>query len=276
MFIKRDDYTGSELSGNKVRKLEFLLAAALAGGCDCVVTVGSVQSNHCRATAAAARRVGLEPHLVLRGEDQGLVGNLMIDKLMGATLHFGKDYETVVEELRQTRKPYAFPSGGSSALGTWGYVHAVTEIDEGYDRIYFACGSGGTAAGLALGVSSKFSNTELVGLCVDDDPDFFYDKLDGLYKELGGDVSSRGLLRLEPCIGAGYGIATDEELRFIIDTARTTGVVLDPVYTGKAARGMMNDLAASPVAKALFIHTGGHLGLFAKTPQLASILTADG
>jgi len=295
--IKRDDYSGSELSGNKVRKLEFLLAAAKAEGCDCVVTVGGIQSNHCRATAVAARRVGLEPFLVQRSEtpdeDPGLVGNLLVSRMVGAQIRLasGDEFEAVggwalalrlADELRaQGRRPYAFPSGGSSPLGTWGYLEMVAELEaqlesrrDSLDRIYFACGSGGTAAGLALGLHLSPIQTQLVGLCVDDTPDVFYDKLDAIYADLGArDLPpARDLLRLEPCVGAGYAVSTQPELDFLLRTARHTGVLLDPVYSGKAALGMLRDLRRSPVDAALFVHTGGHLGLYAKESQFAPLL----
>lgn len=308
LFIKRDDATGPpELAGNKLRKLEFLLADALQAGCDSVITVGGIQSNHCRATAAAARRVGLVPHIILRTSeptdaDPGLVGNLMVDRLVGAEIHLVSDAEFARKggwklccELRDDledagSKPYAFPSGGSNSLGSWGYTHAVDEICEQVrsgglaplDRIYFACGSGGTAAGLALGVHYSGlgeSGTELVGLCVDDTPDFFYDKINGLMRGCHSDftdLQSRELCTLLDCVGDGYAISTDEELRFLIEAARSTGVVLDPVYSGKAARGMMMDLRARPVARALFVHTGGLLGNFAKESQLDRVMMSMG
>lgn len=146
VWIKRDDCTGCELSGNKIRKLEFLLAEALKGGHDCVITVGGIQSNHCRATAAAARRLGLEPHIILRTanpkDDPGLVGNLMIDRMVGARMHLigpdefsAKGGATLVDELAarltaEGRKPYTFPSGGSNDVGTWGYLESVNELQK--------------------------------------------------------------------------------------------------------------------------------------------------
>ena len=189
----------------------------------------------------------------------------------------------------QGKAAYCFPSGGSNALGTWGYVEVVRELKaqldasgETVDRIYFACGSGGTAAGLALGVlwsGLGAAGTELVGLGVDDTPSFFYDKLDQIFDGLGvprsvdgAPSSSRALLRLEQCIGDGYAQSTDEELATIVEIARATGIVLDPVYSGKAAIGLVADLKARPVKRALFIHTGGLMGLFAKEEQLAPLL----
>eukprot|EP00967_Tisochrysis_lutea_P127195 scaffold215996_cov32-Tisochrysis_lutea.AAC.1 len=305
VWIKRDDMTGCELSGNKIRKLEFLLADAKAKGCDCVITVGGFQSNHCRATAAAARRVGLEPHIILRsdlepGADPGMCGNLLVDRMVDAKIHFVSDAKfnakggwKLVCELREDleeegKTPYAFPSGGSNALGTWGYLEALREIMEqtesaglAFDRIYFGCGSGGTAAGLALGVhlsGMRDAGTELVALGVDDSPDIFYDKLDGIFRSCFSDftdVKSREILTILDCVGLGYAQATDEELRFALETARATGVCLDPVYTGKAALGMARDLRARPVKRALFIHTGGLLGTYAKAEQLQALLTAE-
>ena len=302
LWIKRDDFTGSEFSGNKIRKLEFLLADALETGCDTVITVGGIQSNHCRATAAAARRVGLEPHIILRTSeptsDPGLVGNLMIDRLVGAKIHLvgpaefeAKGGAALVIELAkrleaQDKKPYAFPSGGSNYMGTWGYVQAVRELADQLkesalhlDRLYFACGSGGTAAGLALGLHWSGlgkAGTELVGLGVDDTPDDFYDKIDSIYADLGlgsrEAPPSRELLRLEQCIGDGYAQSTRAELEFLVEAARATGVCLDPVYSGKGALGMAADLTARPVARACFIHTGGMLGLYEKAEALGAIL----
>ena len=278
------------------------LADALAKGCKAVITVGGIQSNHARATAAAARRVGLTPHIILNaGPDpevhrRSLVGNLMVDRLVGAKIHL-IDSETfatkggwpLVCELKDKLasegvQAYAFPSGGSNALGTWGYIEAVREIEDqlrdnggDFDRVYFACGSGGTGAGLALGLHYSSLSSELVGLGVDDSPDFFYDKLDKIMGECHPSdpsygLRSRELMRITDCVGLGYAQATDEELRYVAETARATGVVMDPVYTGKALLGMVRDLNARPVGRALFVHTGGLLGVFAKAEQIASAL----
>lgn len=174
-------------------------------------------------------------------------------------------------------------------------MEAVAELEEQLrarppgappvERIYFACGSGGTAAGLALGLHLSSAGgavpPELVGLCVDDTPALFHAKIDGLLAELrasadgapgGPPLDSRKLLTLLDCVGAGYAVSTADELRFIAAAARATGVVLDPVYSGKAARGMAADLEARPCAgAALFVHTGGALGLYAKLPQLGAL-----
>ena len=173
-----------------------------------MVTVGGIQSNHCRATAAAARRVGLTPHIILRtgspDADPGLVGNLMVDRMVGANIHLVSDREfsakggwglvcELKERLEKTgAKVYLFPSGGSNDIGTWGYIEAVAEVERQcaslgleFDAIYYACGSGGTGAGLALGMHYSSLPAELVGLCVDDTPQGFYEKIDGIYGDLG-------------------------------------------------------------------------------------------
>jgi len=174
LWIKRDDLSGFELSGNKVRKLEFLLADALNLGHDCVITIGGKQSNHARATAVAARQLGLESHLILRtpdpDSDPGLVGNLLFNRLVGSKIYTvspsnyaqlgqTKLVNILAEQLRKEGKnPYCIPVGGSNAMGTWGYLEAVNELIEQmkelslhFDHLVVACGSGGTACGLALG-----------------------------------------------------------------------------------------------------------------------------
>jgi len=276
--IKRDDLSGNELSGNKVRKLEFLMAEAVAGGHDCVVTIGGVQSNHCRATAAAARLVGLDAHLVLLvrdksfGDEPGLQGNLLLDRLLGATLHLcsGSDYlrqggdlaamnrinEQVAAELRrQGRVPYIVPVGGTTPLGTWGYLSAVEELRQQLqpeeaaaaveevatfdpiDHIVFAVGSGGTAAGLALGSRLAGLRPQLHGVAIHHSPEHFYELIDAEVSELSGgsfEACAREMLAIYPGAGAGYGVSTPELMAFCAETARESGVLLDPTYSGKA------------------------------------------
>ncbi|GIL75760.1 hypothetical protein Vretifemale_5490 [Volvox reticuliferus] len=197
VLIKRDDLSGMQMSGNKVRKLEFLMAEAVQGGYDCVVTIGGIQSNHARATAVAARYLSLPCHLILRtsrqevASDPGLVGNLLVERLAGAQLHLvtKEEYGAVgsgalLEQLRleleaEGRKPYIVPVGGSNSLGCWGYIEAINEIWQqtgdhqeqqrvttgkeggtgGVTDIVMACGSGGTAAGLALGSALRYAMT---------------------------------------------------------------------------------------------------------------------
>eukprot|EP00238_Polyblepharides_amylifera_P007448 CAMPEP_0196587590 /NCGR_PEP_ID=MMETSP1081-20130531/57954_1 /TAXON_ID=36882 /ORGANISM="Pyramimonas amylifera, Strain CCMP720" /LENGTH=369 /DNA_ID=CAMNT_0041909809 /DNA_START=87 /DNA_END=1196 /DNA_ORIENTATION=- len=299
LWIKRDDLTGMQLSGNKVRKLEFLLADAKAQGCDCVVTIGGVQSNHCRATAVAARYLGLDSHLILRtslegvDQDPGLVGNLLVSRMVGAQLEMVTREEYIQlgseELLRQLgarletegRKPYLIPVGGSNALGTWGYLEAVAELERQLaggcpigtvDELVTASGSGGTAAGLALGchLSDLKCKVRAYGVC--DDPSYFHGHIQSIFDQLSAPASSPDILQCEQAKGRGYAVSSDDELELIQQVALTTGVVLDPVYSGKALYMLLKDMAADPLEwlgkKVVFIHTGGLLGMYDKCRQL--------
>ncbi|CAI5507873.1 unnamed protein product [Closterium sp. Naga37s-1] len=305
LYIKRDDLSGMELSGNKVRKLEFLLADALAKGADTLITIGGIQSNHCRATAVAARLAGLEAHLILRtsralaDSDPGLEGNLLVERMVGAKVHLvtkeeyakhGSEHlgKVLAERLAaEGRRPYVIPVGGSNALGTWGYMEAVREIEQqlskgeaggasGFDDIAMACGSGGTSAGLALGVHlSALSSTRVHAYSVCDSPGYFYGYIQGLLDGVTstpGSVASKDLLRVIDVKGAGYAISTEEELQLVQSVAQSTGIVLDPVYSGKALRGLLQDMTQNPDEwtgrRVLFVHTGGLLGMYDKVQQL--------
>jgi D-cysteine desulfhydrase len=325
-YIKRDDATGGvELGGNKIRKLEFLLAEALAEGHDSVVTIGGEQSNHCRATAAAARMVGLEPHLILRSRDAdndlGLVGNLLFDRMVGSYIYtctsgeygrVGSDglVARVCSHLQKSkgRRPYPIPVGGSNSLGTWGYIHAVEEMmtqwhalensgdnsQPSLDHIVFACGSGGTATGIALGIAlahdalgtpaSHMPHVHAIGVC--DDPDTFYRDIADISDKMGltlpSGVSTENFIRQHLTVyqgkGLGYAMATDEELDFVSEFAQTTGVVLDPVYSGKALYNFMKLVEQDSTfcdQNILFWHTGGALGLFEKCDELLPSLKKE-
>jgi 1-aminocyclopropane-1-carboxylate deaminase/D-cysteine desulfhydrase-like pyridoxal-dependent ACC family enzyme len=282
LIVKRDDMTaGVELGGNKVRKLEFLLADAIERGYDTVVTIGGEQSNHCRATAAACRMVGLKPHLILRtkradsilkdakekGIDSfGQVGNIMYDRMVGATVHmctpgeygrFGNKalVKKVAEDLEEKygSKVYQISVGGSSGLGTWGYIEGVHELKkqthEQIDHIVFACGSGGTAAGITFGTGLAYQEDSddlnlttpklhAIGVC--DSPEYFYNEVCLIGNEMGFDISSSGLpqtsmedfvldhLTVHQGKGNGYALSTPEELDFVCRLASETGIVLDP------------------------------------------------
>jgi D-cysteine desulfhydrase len=323
LYIKRDDCTGGvETGGNKIRKLEFLLADALQKDCQAVVTIGGLQSNHCRATAAAARMVGLEPHLILRTpeEDVGMVGNVLIDRMVGSQIYtctpgeYGRVGSLVLvqrlcayleqQQNEATFKVYPIPVGGSNAVGTWGYIHAVDELLQQWygnpkddapslDHIVFACGSGGTAAGIVLGMALAHGNNQgidrpmpklhAVGVC--DDPDIFYRDIAEIANEMGFDVAKSDASTTEDYIrahvvvhqgkGRGYAQSTPEELDFVSQFCRATGVALDPVYSGKALYHFWkNVLEQDPESfrnqSVLFWHTGGALGLYDKFEELAS------
>lgn len=315
MWIKRDDLSSNDLSGNKVRKLEFLLSAALDGGHDSVVTIGGVQSNHARATAVAARQLGLDPYLLLRTRsaeqdspdilNSSIVGNLLFNRFVDAEIHTvtAATYATIgsnallaqlTEQLVENgKKPYAIPVGGSCPLGAFGYLEAVEEICQqeklaggAFDHLVFACGSGGTAAGLAIGARlCGMKSVQAVGVC--DSPEYFYGHIRDTAVALGLDVSAGGLgdpkdwLSIHHGAGIGYARSTEEELEFLLAVSRRTGVVLDPVYSGKALFVFATQvLRQRPEVfkrgdRVLFIHTGGTLGMYDKAEQLGPMLAAS-
>lgn len=290
LYIKRDDHTGMEISGNKVRKLEYSVKEALDNGCNTLITCGAVQSNHCRATAAVSANLGLKVHLVLRGEEPEVPdGNLLLDKLLGAELHFvsREEYQKnslnilkqIKDEVDQKGdKGYIIPSGASNGIGAFGYYTAMEEIikQEKELNIHFDCivvttGSGGTYAGLYLAKKLLNYDTDLFGFCVCDDKDFFKNEVESIIKEslsyLNTDlpISSDKIYFNDDYIGLGYGISREEELQFIYDFARTEGIVLDPVYTGKALYGLTEEIKKGTFNKyknVLFIHTGGLFDVF--------------
>ncbi|PWA96293.1 D-cysteine desulfhydrase [Artemisia annua] len=303
IWLKRDDLSGMQLSGNKVRKLEFLLADAVAQGADCIVTIGGIQSNHCRATAVAAKYLNLDCFLILRTskllveKDPGLTGNLLVERLVGAHIDLVSKEEysrigsvaltDILKEklIKEGRKPYVIPVGGSNSLGTWGYIEAIREIEHqsqngtiktSFDDIISACGSGGTVAGLSIATWLSELKAKVTAYCVCDDPDYFYDYVQGLLDGLAAGVQSRDIVKIENAKGVGYAMSTSEELKFVKEVAESTGVILDPVYSGKAAYGMMKDMAQNPAKwegrKILFIHTGGLLGLYDKNEEMASLV----
>ncbi len=294
-YIKRDDMTGVELSGNKIRKLEFLLADAMEQGCDTVITGGGEQSNHCRATALAATRMGLGSVVCLRTLDKNnppkTRGNILLDRLAGAEIvwidheDWAKQqevYEAQATRLRaQGKKPYIIPEGGSNEVGTWGYIRCAQELDEQMrdlpttpTTIVYACGSGGTGAGLVLGAKHyDFASREvaLAGFNVCDDRDFFVKRISGICDDFearyqaGISIHSEDIEIIDGYVGEGYAKSRREELACLRDLARREAIILDPVYTGKAFYGLVSELKneSSRFGKRIiFIHTGGIFGLF--------------
>lgn len=313
IWVKRDDLTGLGLGGNKVRKLEYLLGDAARQGADTVVTTGALQSNHARLTAAACRRLGFEIVLVLVDEGDSCPskgrsrvrgpaqGNLLLDRLYGATIVTipdGSD-EAVSRALRETadrliargRHPYLVPLGGSTPVGSLGYVACALEIAgqaqaEGvvFDHLFITTGSGGTHAGLQLGASLFLSGTVVQGVSVSRpaaSAAALVDSLAGRTAELLGlnvNPASPALVH-DSYIGDGYAVPTLTGWEAITLAARTEGLVLDPVYTGKALSGLI-DLArkgALPsTANVLFVHTGGAPGLMAQAAALDEYLDREG
>jgi L-cysteate sulfo-lyase len=295
LLIKRDDQTGLALGGNKTRKLEFLVGQALEQGADTLVTAGAAQSNHCRQTAAAAARAGLRCELLLNGTKPELPnGNLLLDELLGARIHWVQRSEReaklseISEELRkQGDKPYVIPVGGSNGVGATGYVLAMIELAEQLDgmnrrvdHVVFASSSGGTQAGIVVGAQVTGFKGKLHGVSIDrDDSESatyegeLADIANETAKYVGFDAqfAAGDFTVAYDYLGGGYGIVSDLERRAIRLLASREGIVLDPVYTGRAM-GALLDLIRKKAFRsdetALFWHTGGAPALFAYAKDL--------
>lgn len=292
IFIKRDDFTGFELSGNKVRKLEYALAEALNQGAKTIITCGAAQSNHARATAVAARKLGLNVHLVLMSHGEPKVeGNFLMNKLLGAKFTFLEPEPFVnhhVETMATLKKEYdakgetayILPLGASNGIGTFGYCHAFEEILEQekslglcFDTIVCTIGSGGTYAGLVLGDHLTMANKKIIGFSISASSDYFKRQVDNILGE-ALEILGRAplsfqdeLIIFDGYAGKGYAISQPEELAFIGQFAKVTGIILDPVYTGKAMHGLVDSLKNGTLSSAkqiLFIHTGGQMGFVPK------------
>jgi len=293
IFVKRDDCTGLAFGGNKTRKLEFLLADARKAGADTVITAGGLQSNHVRQSAAAASRLGLTSHLVLQRyvewpDDAYLEsGNLLLDGLLGAKVHVvppdaprAQEMERLAERLRsEGATPYIIPAGGSNALGGLGYAVAAGEILDQAETlgievgsVVFATASGGTQGGLISGFALRNAKVDVIGINVDVKDAELADKVAGVARGtanlLGlGDLGvDRDIAIVDDYGGEGYGLPTPEMRETVGRLAHLEGLVLDPVYTGKAMAGLIG-LARQDRFDAkravVFIHTGGLPGLFA-------------
>jgi D-cysteine desulfhydrase family pyridoxal phosphate-dependent enzyme len=282
LMVKRDDLTGLALGGNKARKLEYLCGEAVAQGCDTLVTGGGTQSNHARITAAASSRLGLDCHLALAGpEPQRHDGNLLLDDLLGATLHFtgARDYSEIEASIdalaaqldADGHHTYAIPVGGASVTGVMAYAFAIDELrgqlTADPDWIFVADGSGGTHAGLLAGLGAR-SATRVVGVDVGTRPD-----LDAVVPRLAADAA-RASGREDPSpqvivdhdhFGPGYGALTADCTAAIRAVARAEGILLDPVYSGKAMAALLAWLRDSRIGAgqtAVFWATGGVPALF--------------
>jgi D-cysteine desulfhydrase family pyridoxal phosphate-dependent enzyme len=295
VLFKRDDLTSFALGGNKVRKLEYLLGEALEHGADMVVTGAGPQSNHLRTTAAAARRLGLDAVLVMHGHPPAEVqGNYLLDQLTGAEIIFTGDedrssvdrmLEKVAEDLRrQGRRPYVIPRGGASPLGSVGYVDCALELEEQQaalgvraDHLVCAVGACGTLAGLWLGAAWQQAPYRIWGISVSRPRDECRARIQDLAARaaqilgLTPPPAAEVPTVLEEYLGPGYGIVTQEGVEAIRLVARTEGVFLDPVYTGKAMAGLMDLVHRGEIRKGetvIFLHTGGQPGLFAHAAEL--------
>ena len=292
LWIKRDDCTGLSSGGNKTRKLEFLLADALGQRADTVITQGATQSNHARQTAAGAAKLGLECHILLENRtgfenrDYTLNGNVLLDRLHGAVISqrpAGADMNAEMEQLAATlrskgKRPYVIPGGGSNPIGALGYANCALELvaqanEMGLriDHIVQATGSTGTQAGLVAGLCAIHADIPVLGISVRAPKDKQEEAVFALAKATTDHIGAPGVVRREQVVansdyvGQGYGLPTEGMAEAVKMLARLEGILLDPVYTGKAMAGMI-DLVRNghfeKDANVVFLHTGGSVGLF--------------
>lgn len=284
LFIKRDDHTGLASGGNKTRKLEYLIHEALQNNCDIVITAGAQQSNHCRQTVAACAVAGLECHLLLGGDEpDDYDGNLLLSYLMGAKIHFtgehrkGEDIPVLTNELEKLgKKVFVVPYGGSNLTGMLGYVKAVKELKQQLqdqhliiDYIFFASSSGATQAGIMVGMDLFDVKAELIPVNIDK-AEIEGTTVEGIildlikqserYFDLKKAFTLKDIPFCRDYDEPGYGVITENEREAVELLASSEGILLDPVYTGRAFYGMMDHLSKKkikPGSNILFWHTGG-------------------
>ncbi len=298
IYIKRDDMTGLAGGGNKTRKLEFIIADALKQNADCLVTAGGIQSNHCRQTAAAASRYGLDCHIVFGAKPSSIYeGNYFIDHLLGAKFYWTErrlrpqKMEEVATELRaQGKNPYIIPVGGSNALGTMGYATTMFEIeaqikDAGIriDHLIFGTSSGGTQAGLILGSWLSGFSGKVTGISIDQVPD---DQSDYKYQAFILAIANAAAQMLSvdhifshkeininyDYLGEGYGVLSDLDKEATLLLVRSEGILVGPVYTGRAMGGLIDLIRKGHFSKdenVLFLHSGDDIALHAYTNDFA-------
>ena len=289
--IKRDDYTGFGGGGNKVRKLEYLMADAVRQGINVIITTGGHQSNHARMVAAAARKFGMKPVLVLRGNSpESYQGNLLLDKLFGAELEFldPDGYFTQIADAMQAHadaatargeKALIIPLGGATPLGALGYVRAVEELDaqlkaRGHqppDVIVAPTGSGGTLAGLYVGARQYWPQTKIVGISVSAKAQWFQERISAMAQDCADLLqwpqswSPEDIWIEDGFVGAAYGVPSEGGIEAIYRVAQAEGVLLDPVYTGKAMHGLISlvqEGEIQPNSRVIFVHCGGSPALY--------------
>ena len=298
IWVKRDDCTGLASGGNKTRKLEFSMAAALEQGADTIVTVGALQSNHVRQTAAASCKLGLACEVLLehRIKDPTVnyanSGNVFLDRVFGANLREypgGTDFDMAMQEVAEEVRseggnPFIVPGGASDKIGALGYVNCAFELlsqanDEGLviDHLITATGSAGTQAGLVVGLQAMNSRVPLLGIGVSAARDAQEQKVFDLAEITADYIGAPGVVKREDVVancdyvGEGYGIPTDGMNEAVMLLARTEGLLFDPVYSGKALAGMIDLIRRKKFDDAeniVFLHTGGSAGLFAYADQL--------
>lgn len=288
IYIKRDDQTGTEISGNKIRKLEYAVKEAMDDGSDYLITCGGIQSNHARATAAIAAKLGLGSYLVLRGsEDSVLEGNYFLDKILGAKIKlispekYSNDRAEIMEEIKRDLyekgyNAYIIPEGASNGIGSFGYINAMKEVEDQekemdieFDAVVLSVGSGGTYAGMFYENHISDKSRKIYGINVSNDAEHFKKVIIGLideivnYTEKPIDVIEDDINIIDGYVGDGYALSRQEEIDFISSFAKREGIILDPVYTGKGMYGFVSELKKgtfSDYKNILFIHTGGIFG----------------
>ncbi len=289
IWIKRDDLTGFGVSGNKIRKLEFHLAAAQDAGADTVITCGAAQSNHCRTTALIGARLGLDVHVVLRTNDglppSSVTGNYLLDRLAGATSHFvtPAQYDrrdevmaSLATELERTgHRPWVIPEGASDAIGMWGFVAAMKELQvqlaalPAVAAVWHTASSGGMTAGMGWGADRLGLEAPLIGSSIGETVPDLKARVDAIWEDAvqryGGDLPTPDLELIDDYVGLGYGQTTREELTLQAEATALTGLVLDPTYTGKALSALRREISAGrfgPEEHVVFWHTGGGFAVF--------------
>lgn len=289
-LIKRDDYTGSDFLGNKIRKLEYLLFEAKKIKADIIFTCGGDQSNHARATASAAAKLGIRTKLFLWGkETKNADGNLFLDKMYGAEIVYlnKKEYENVDEimtvermkSLKKGKRVYVIPAGGSTTLGIWGYINFMNELKQqinlkNVDGIFSSCGSGGTAAGLLVGAALNKIKLKVFEVNVLEPTEVIRKKILQLSEgcildyDLKCNIDETNLEIIEGYSKEGYKNISDNKIKLISEFAKETGILLDPAYSGKAFCAY-NDiiLEKGRGKKIIFLHTGGIFGTFPKVQK---------
>lgn len=291
--------THTAASGNKIRKLEFLLAHAISTNHNAILTAGGVQSNHTRSVTVLCRSLQLEPHIFLRSNEStdpeklGNNGNVLFHKLLSANVYLVRRMQylpgllprmiELKEKLEEEndeqkrKKAYIIGIGGSDEIGVWGYIDAFNEllqqrvIEQGFTHIALSTGSGGTIAGLSIANYLHGGHLKIVGFTVSDDANYFYDHVDEMltHVQLNTVVNARDIMQIIEAKGGGYGVNTDDDMKKCVDIASKTGVILDPTYTLKGVLGVLKEVETKESdgvfpkgSKILFIHTGGLFGLF--------------
>ena len=293
LYIKRDDCTGLALGGNKTRKAEFLIGAARVAGATTVITEGGLQSNHVRQTAAAAAKAGLTCHLVLNRNvpiETAIYqenGNMLLDRMLGATVHIcapGESRADAIQRLlprlrKDGEVPYVIPTGGSNETGALGYAAAALELlqqardsDIAIDRVLFATASGGTQAGLVVGMALADAGIQVLGIDVENEAASLLADVRSIAQRCASNVGlerplQEGAFEIRSgYAGEGYGIPTPGMVEAVGLLARLEGIVLDPVYSGKAMAGLIDLVRAGQFGAdetIVFIHTGGAPAMFA-------------